>query len=57
LYAVGQYRGVNVASIHMISDILCEDKWKPHFHGDKLRDAELLGVDLAVNTFLNAEKA
>ncbi|MDR0968027.1 MAG: nucleoside phosphorylase [Holosporaceae bacterium] len=51
LYAVAQYRGVNAASVHMISDVLCGARWEPHFGDKKVRDAEVLAVDIAIKAF------
>jgi hypothetical protein len=38
LFAVAQYRQVDLASALVISDLLADLVWEPQFHADRTRD-------------------
>jgi len=48
LYAIGEYRGVDVASLQVVSDLIGEDLWKPSFHEKAVAEKSELASRMAV---------
>lgn len=51
LFAVAQYRKVELGAIFIISDSLAELEWKPNFHSDKVDTGLEMLYKTAVNVF------
>jgi purine-nucleoside phosphorylase len=50
LFAVGVYRGVDVSSIFVISDLLSEEDWNQGYHSDKKLEGLKKVFEVAVKT-------
>lgn len=53
LFAVAQYRNVELGSIFTISDSLAELQWKPKFHLKKTKNGLEILYEVAINTLLD----
>jgi len=52
LFAVGSYRGVEVGSLQVVSDLLGEKVWKPAFHEKIVAERSIAASNLALDALL-----
>jgi uridine phosphorylase len=48
LFAVGEYRHVDVASLQVVSDLVGEMNWRPSFHSKRVVKQSLIASEMAV---------
>jgi len=56
LFAVGRYRGVQVAALFSVSDSLAGGTWRPHFSDRRSREGLLEALQAALQTALQTAK-
>jgi uridine phosphorylase len=54
LFALAKYRGIEIASIQLVSDLLRVEGWKPGFHRDELAARSADACRLAVDALVRA---
>ncbi len=52
LFALCEYRGVQIASLQVVSDLLWGKRWRPSFHKSKVTSSSRLAVAAAVEALV-----